>query len=83
MHEKLRKGDGEYQTSVLHESLIIDGSGTEFKYQNGPIFFPSSIQVPLHGKFITRKWVTCLDAKYTIVVQCQNNVNVLNEYEML
>ena len=40
--------------------------------------FPSTIQVPLHGKFKTRKLLTWLDPKYQIVIQCQNIVYVLN-----
>ena len=53
----------------------------EFKYQNEPIFFPSTIEVPLHGKFKTRKLLPCLDPQYRIVIQCQNIVYVLNEHE--
>ena len=44
-------------------------------------FFPSTIQVPLHGKFKTRKLLACLDPQYRIVIQCQNIVYVLNEHE--
>ena len=44
-------------------------------------FFPSTIQVPLHGKFKTRKVLACLDPQYRIVIQCQYIVHVLNEHE--
>ena len=39
------------------------------------------LQVPLHGKFKTRKVLACLDSQYRIVTQCQNIVHVLNEHE--
>ena len=32
----------------------------------------------MHGKFKTRKLLTCLDPQYRIVIQCQNIVYVLN-----
>ena len=57
------------------------GSKVEFKYQDEPIFFPSTIQVPLHGKFKTRKVLLCLHLQYRIVIQCQNIVYVLNGKE--
>ena len=41
------------------------------------------MSIPLHGKFKTRKVMTCLDPKYRIMVQCQKNVNVLNVYKEL
>ena len=44
-------------------------------------FFHTTIQVPLHGKFKTRNLLACLDPQYRIVIQCQNIVYVLNEYE--
>ena len=60
---------------------MYDWSKIEFRNQNEPIFFPLTIQVPLHGKFKTRKVLTCLDPQYRIVIQCQNIVHVLNEHE--
>ena len=42
---------------------------------------PSTIQVPLHGKFKTRKLLTCLDPQYRIVIKCQNIVYELNGHE--
>ena len=63
--------------------LILIGLKIEFKYQDEPIFFPSTIQVPLHGKFKTRKLLTCLDPQYRIVIQCQNTVYVLNGHEFV
>ena len=68
----------EYHTSIFYDEINSDWSKIEFKYQDEPIFFPSTIQVSLHGKFKTRKLLTCLDAKYQIVIQCQNIVYVLN-----
>ena len=55
--------------------------GLKFRYQNEPILFLSTIQVPLHGKFKTRKLLACLDPQYRMVIQCQNIVYVLNEHE--
>ena len=81
MTGKLTKGDMEYNTSMLYDEISSDSSKIEFRYQNEPIFFPSTIQVPLHGKFKTRKVLACLDPQYRIVIQCQNNVYVLNEHE--
>ena len=63
--------------------LILIGLKLEFKYQEEPIFFPSTIQVPLHSKFKTRKLLTCLDPQYRIVIQCQNIVYVLNGHEIV
>ena len=63
--------------------LILNWSKIEFKYQYEPIFFPSTIQVPLHGKFKTRKLLACLDPQYRIVIQCQNIVYVLNGHEIV
>ena len=71
----------EYHTSILYDEINFDWSKLEFRYQNEPIFFPSTIQVPLHGKFKTRKLLACLDPQYRIVIQCQNIVYVLNEHE--
>ena len=81
MTGKLTKGDMEYHTSILYDEINFDWSQIEFRYQNEPIFFPSTIQVPLHGKFKTRKVLACLDPQYRIVIQCQNIVYVLNEHE--
>ena len=39
------------------------------------------MQVPLHGKFKTRKLLACLDPQYRIVIQWQNIVYVLNEHK--
>ena len=79
----LKKKDLEHHTSVLHDEINFAWSGIEFKYQNEPIFFLSTIQVPLHEKFKTRKLMIYLDPKCRIVVQCQNIVYVLNEHEMV
>ena len=81
MTGKLTKGDMEYYTSILYDEINFDWSKIEFRYQNEPIFFPSTIQVPLHGEFKTREVLTCLDPQYRIVIQCQNIVHVLNEHE--
>ena len=81
MTGKLTKGDMEYHTSMLYDEINFDWSKIEFRYQNEPIFFPSTIQVPLHGKFKTRKVLACLDPQYRIVIQYQNIVYVLNEHE--
>ena len=78
MSEKLTKGDTEYHTSILYDEINFDWSKIEFKYQDEHIFFPCTMQVPLHGKFKTRKLLTCLDPQYRIVIQCQNIVYVLN-----
>ena len=83
MSGKLTKADMEYQTSILYDEINSDWSKIEFKYQDEPIFFPSTIQVPLHGKFKARKLLTCLDPQYRIVIQCQNIVYVLNVYEIV
>ena len=37
----------------------------------------------MHGKFKTRKLLTCLDPQYRIVIQCQNIVYVLNGHEIV
>ena len=37
----------------------------------------------LHGKFKTRKLLTCLDPQYRIVIQCQNIVYILNGHEIV
>ena len=50
MSGKLTKGDIEYHTSILYDEINFDWSKIEFKYQDRPIFFPSTIQAPLHGK---------------------------------
>ena len=81
MNEKLTKDDMEYHSSVLYNEINFDWSKIEFRYQNEPIFFPSTIQVPLHGKFKTRKLLACLDPQYRIVIQCQKIVHVLNEHD--
>ena len=81
MNGKLTKGDMEYHTSIFYDDINFDWSKIEFKYQDEPIFFPSTIQVPLHGKFKTRKLLACSDPQYRIVIQCQNIVYVLNEHE--
>ena len=81
MTGKLTKGDIEYHTSILYDEINFDWSKIDFRYQNEPIFFPSTTQVPLHGKFKTRKVLACLDPQYRIVIQCQIIVHVLNEHE--
>ena len=63
MSGKLTKGNIEYHTSILHVEINFDWSKIELKYQDEPMFFPFTIQVPLQGKFKTRKLMTCLDAK--------------------
>ena len=83
MSGKLTKADIEYHTSILYEEINLDLSGTEFKHQEETKFFPSTIQVPLHGKSKTRILITCLDPQYRIVIQCQNIVYVLNEYGII
>ena len=45
------------------------------------LYFPSPIQVPLHGKCKTRKLLTYLDPQYRIVIQCQHIFYVLNGHE--
>ena len=82
MSGKLTKGDMEYHTSIFYDEINFDWYKIEFKYQDEPIFFPSTIQVPLYGKFKTRKLLTCLDTHYRIVIQCQNIVYVLNGHEI-
>ena len=77
------KGDIEYHTSILHDEINFDWSKIEFKYQNEPIFFHLPIQVPLHGKFETRKLMACLDPEFRIAIQYQNIVHVVNEHENL
>ena len=67
----------------MHDEINIDWSRIESRYQDEPIFLPSTIQIPLHGKFKTRKLMSCLDPKYRIVVQCQNIVYVLNKHEIV
>ena len=37
----------------------------------------------MHGKFKTRKILTCLDLQYRIVTQCQNIVYILNGHEIV
>ena len=59
------------------------GPKKNFKYQDEPIFFPSTIQVPVHGKFKTKKLIACLYPQYRILIQCQNIVYVLNEHEIV
>ena len=81
MSGKLNKEDMEYHASILHNEINFDWSRIEFKYQDESIFFPSAMQVPFHGKYKTRKLMTCLDPTYRIVVQCQNIVYVLNGHE--
>ena len=83
MSRRLTKGDIEYHTSILCDEINFDWSKTEFKYEEEPIFFPSTLQVPLHGKFKTRKLLTCLDTQYRIVIQCQNTVYVLYGHEIV
>ena len=73
MNGKLTKSDVEYHTSILHDDINFDWSKFEFKYQDEPIFFPSTIQVPLHGKFKTRKLINCLNLQFRIVLQCQKH----------
>ena len=63
--------------------MNFDWSKIEFNYQDEPIFFPSTIQVPLHSKFKTRKLLTCFDLQYRIMIKCQNIVYVLNGHEIL
>ena len=81
MNGKLTEGDMEYHTSILYDEFNFDWSKIEFRYQNEPIFFPSTIQILLHGKFKTRKLLACPDPQYRIVIQCQNIDHVLNEHE--
>ena len=50
MTGKLTKGDMEYHTSIFYDEINFDWSKIEFKYQDEPIFFPLTIQIPLHGK---------------------------------
>ena len=83
MSGKLTKSDMEYHTSIFYDEIYFDWSKVESKYQDEPKFFPSTIQVPLHGKFKTRKLLTCLDPQYRIVIQCQNIVYVLNGHEIV
>ena len=68
MSWKLNKEDIVYDTSVLCDEINFDWSKIEFKYQDEPIFFPSSIQVPLHGKFKTRKEMACLDPNVKLYI---------------
>ena len=49
MKGKFTKGDMEYHTSIFYDEINFDGSKIEFKYQDEPIFFPSTKQVPLCG----------------------------------
>ena len=67
----------------LYDETSLAWSKKEFKYQDEPIFFPSTIQVPLHSIFKTRKLLTCLDPQYRIVIQCQKIVYVLNGDEIV
>ena len=83
MSGKLTKGDMEYHTSIFYDENNFDWSKIEFKYQDEPIFFPSTIQVPLHGKFKNRKLLTCLDPQYRIMIQCQIIVCVLNGHDIV
>ena len=83
MSGELTKGDMEYHTSIFYDEINFDWSKIEFKHQDEPIFFLSTIQVPLHGKFKTRKLLTCLDPQYRIVIQFQNIVHVLNGRDIL
>ena len=84
MSGKLTKGDREYHTSIFYDEINFDWSKTEFRYQDEPIFFPSTIQVwDLHGKLKIRKILTCLDPQYRIVIQCQNIVFVLNGHKIV
>ena len=83
MSGKLTKGDIKYHTSILHDEIKFDWSKTEFKYQYEPVFFPSTVQVPLHGKYKTRTLMTSLESQYRIVIQCQNIVYILNEHEIV
>ena len=83
MSGKLTKADMKYHTSIFYHENNFDWSKIEFKYQDEPIFFPSTIQVPLHGKFKTSKLLTSLDPQYKIVIQCQNIVCVLNGHEIV
>ena len=61
MNGKLTKGDMEYHTSIFYDEINFDWCKIKFKYQDEPIFFPSTKQVPLHGRFKTRKLPACLD----------------------
>ena len=83
MSGKVTKDDIEYHTSIFYDEINFDWSKIEFRYQDEPMFFPSTILVPLHGKFKTRKLPTCLDPQYRIVIQCQNIVYVLNGHEIV
>ena len=83
MSGRLTKGDIEYNTSIIYNEINFDWSKIEFKYQEGPIFFLTTTQVPLHGKFKTRKSLTCLDPWYRIVIQCQSIVYVLNRHKIV
>ena len=83
MNGKLTKNDIEYCTPIFYDKINFDWSKIEFRYQDEPIFFPSSMHVPLYGKFKTRKLLTCLDPQYRIVIKCQNIVYVLNGHEIV
>ena len=83
MSGKLTKGDIEYHTSILQDEINFEWSKIEFKYQGEPIFFPPVIQIPLHGKFKTRKLITFLDTKNRIGIQCQNSICALKEHEIV
>ena len=58
MNGKLTKGDMEYHTSIFYDEINFDWSKIEFKYQDEPIFCPSTTQVPLHCKFKTRNFTS-------------------------
>ena len=73
----------EYHTSIFYDEINFDWSKIELKYQDEPTYILSTIQVPLHGKFKTRKLLTCPDPQYRIVIQCQNIVYVLNGHEIV
>ena len=83
MSGKLKKKDLEYHTLVLHDEINFDWSWLEFKYQDEPIFFPSTIQVPLHGRFRTRKIDDLFRSKIKNCGAISIIVYVLNEHEVV
>ena len=66
----------------MHDDINFDWSKIEFKSQDEPIFFPSTVQVSLHGTFKTIQSINCLDPQYRIITQYQNIVYVLHGNEI-
>ena len=81
MNGKLTKGDVEYHTSILYDDINFNWSKYNLDIKMNLYFLPPAIQVSLHGKFKTRKLLSCLDQQYRILIQCQNIVYVLNEHD--